>query len=233
MTPIEAIAHRGVRDRYPENSIPAFVAALDLGADAVELDVHATADGTVVVHHDPRLPASINSPHAGRAINSLTRDDLSSFELAPGVDVPTLEDALTTICPRARAYIEIKAPNIENLVANVIAEVPGAAGNCAVHCFDHRISKKFASLASGIPTGILLVGYPVDARAVLSFANARDFWESCEFVDKDLVETIHAAGGRIVAWTCNDPAEWRRLIELGVDGICTDRVGTLVTHLKR
>jgi glycerophosphoryl diester phosphodiesterase len=232
MTLIEAIAHRGVRDRYPENSIPAFVAAIDQGADAIELDVHATADGVVVVHHDAFLSTSIASPHAGRAINSLTLAELTTFELAPGVAVPTLEDTLRTICPNARAYVEIKAPGIERLVADVIASVPEAIENSAIHCFDHRVSKRFASLGSGIPTGILLVAYPVDSREVLEAAGARDFWESCEFIDKDLVDTIHSASGRVIAWTCNDPAEWRRLVAVGVDGICTDRVGALVTHLR-
>ena len=231
MTPIEAIAHRGVRDRYPENSIPAFVAALDQGADAIELDVHATADGIVVVHHDSFLASSNPSPHAGRAIRSLTLSELAMFELAPGIGVPTLDEALRTICPASTAYVEIKAPDIERAVADVIAAVPGAIDNCAIHCFDHRISKRFGSLGSGIPTGILLVAYPVDSREVLDAAGARDFWESCEFIDQDLVDAIHSAGGRVIAWTCNDPAEWRRLIAAGVDGICTDRVGALVQHL--
>jgi glycerophosphoryl diester phosphodiesterase len=232
MTHIEAIAHRGVRDRYPENSIPAFVAAIDQGADAIELDVHATSDGVVVVHHDAVLSASISSPHAGRAINSVTLAELTTFELAPGVAVPTLEDTLRSICPDAKAYVEIKDADIERLVADVIASVPEAIENTAIHSFDHRVSKRFASFGSGIPTGILLVGYPIDSRGVLDAAGARDFWESCEFIDKDLIDAIHSASGRVIAWTCNDPGEWRRLIEVGVDGICTDRVGALVTYLR-
>jgi glycerophosphoryl diester phosphodiesterase len=229
---IEAISHRGVRERLPENSIPAFVAAIDQGADGVELDVHATSDGAIVVHHDAALPASSPSPRAGRSIKSLTLSELGTFELAPGITIPTLEDALKSICASARAYIEIKAPDIEQEVADVIASVPNAADKCAIHCFDHRVARRFASIDAKTPTGILLVGYPMDARAVLDAAAARDFWESCEFVDEDLVEDIRSAGGRIIAWTCNDPAQWRRLAALKVDGICTDRVGELVTHLR-
>jgi glycerophosphoryl diester phosphodiesterase len=232
MTTIEAIAHRGARDRHPENSIPAFVAAIDQGADAIELDVHATADGIVVVHHDASLSASAASPNAGRAINSLTLAELAAFELAPGVTVPTLEDALRTICPNAKAYVEIKGPDIEQRVADVIASVPDASQKCAIHCFDHRVSKRFASLGSGIPTGILLVAYPVVSRSVLKAAGARDFWESCEFIDRDLVNEIHSADGRVIAWTCNDPSDWDRLVAVGVDGICTDRVGALASRLR-
>jgi glycerophosphoryl diester phosphodiesterase len=229
---IEAIAHRGVRDRYPENSLPAFMAALDAGADGVELDVHATADDVVVVHHDANLAPDVASRFAGRSIRTLTSDQLAQFELAPGVAVPTLEDAVQAVAPNGKVYIEIKAPNIEALVADVIARVPGAATACCIHSFDHRIARNVATLLPTVPTGILLVGYPVDATSLLRAAKARDLWESYEFIDDPLVAAIHAAGGRTIAWTCDEPQDWNRLRALGVDGICTNRVGALVTHLK-
>ena len=93
----EAIAHRGVRDKYPENSLPAFITAVDEGADAIELDVHGTRDGVVVVHHDPLLPRESTSPFAARAIATLAYDELSSFELQHGVFVPTLDEVLDAI----------------------------------------------------------------------------------------------------------------------------------------
>jgi glycerophosphoryl diester phosphodiesterase len=228
---IEAIAHRGLRDRYPENSLPAFMAALDAGADGIELDVHATADDVVVVHHDAILAPDSASKLAGRSIRTLTSDQLAGFELAPGISLPTLEETLHAVAPAVRVYIEAKAPRIEGLVADVIARVPRAANACAVHSFDHRVARNFASLTPAVPTGILLVGYPVDAASLLRTARARDLWESCEFVDDALVAAIHAVNGRVVAWTCDEPAEWDRLRALGVDGVCTNRVGALVTHL--
>jgi glycerophosphoryl diester phosphodiesterase len=228
----EAIAHRGVRDRYPENSLPAFVAAVDEGADAIELDVHATRDGVVVVHHDPHLPRESTSPLAGRAIAGLDYDELSTFELQPGVALPTLDATLVAIVPRARIYVEIKAPNIERLVAASLAKNANAADYCAVHSFDHRIVQRFRQIAPSIPGGILIVAYPIDAASLLRAADARDFWPQCEFVDEDLVESIHATGGRVIAWTGNDEAEWKRLRAAGVDGICTDRLAALIYSLR-
>jgi glycerophosphoryl diester phosphodiesterase len=228
----EAIAHRGVRDRYPENSLPAFIAAIDEGADAVELDVHATRDEVVVVHHDPYLSREPTSPLAGRAISALDYDDLSTFELQPGVFLPTLDEVLDAIVPRVKIYIEIKAPNIEALVAVALAKISNAAEYCVVHSFDHRIVKRFRELAPTIPGGILIVAYPIDSVSLLRAADARDFWEQCEFIDDDLVRSIHDAGGRVIAWTGNDKAEWNRLRAAGVDGICTDRVRALVSSLR-
>ncbi len=228
----EAIAHRGVRDRYPENSLPAFIAAVDEGADAIELDVHATRDGVVVVHHDPHLPRESTSPLAGRAIAALDYEELSTFELHPGVALPTLDATLEAIVPLARIYIEIKAPNLEALVAAALAKIANAAEYCAVHSFDHRIVKHFRKLAPTIPGGILIVAYPIDAASLLRASDARDLWQQCEFIDDDLVKSIHAAGGRVIAWTGNDEAEWNRLRSAGVDGICTDRVAALISSLR-
>lgn len=192
--------------------------------------MHATSDGVVVVHHDFSVSRANNSDFASRAIAALTMAELETVELAPGVGIPTLDEALRAICGIAKAYIEIKAPNIASRVAQVIANVPGAASLSAVHSFDHRIVRDFCSHAPDVPTGILIVGYPIRPDEVLRSALARDFWESCEFYDRALVDSIHSVGGRCIAWTCNDVAVWDQLIELGVDGICTDRIGDLVSH---
>lgn len=229
----EAIAHRGLRDKYPENSLPAFLASLEAGVGAIELDVHATRDKIVVVHHDAVLPGGSASPLAGRAIDSIDSTDLAAFEISRGIGVPSLEDVLRAVTPGAIVYIEIKARDIEALVAAVLGEVPEAAGRCAVHSFDHRIVRKFGSLTPGVPTGILQVGYPVDSVSLLAAARARDLWQQCEFIDLELVNAVHAFGGRVVAWTCNEAADWERLRDLGVDGICTDRGVALVDWLAR
>jgi len=221
----EAIAHRGLRDKYPENSLPAFLASLEAGVDAIELDVHATRDNVVVVHHDPVL--------GGRSIGIMDSTDVATFELSPGVSVPTLADVLRAVAPRATVYVEVKAPGIESLVADVLRAVPQASGKLAVHSFDHRIVRKFGGLAPEVPTGILLVGYPIDAPSLLKAANARDLWQQCEFIDAALVDSIHAADGRVIAWTSNEAADWTRLRDLGVDGICTDKSPGLVEWLAR
>jgi len=148
--------------------------------------------------------------------------ELENFELAPGVALPTLEEVLQAIGVRAALYIEIKARDIEAQVAAVLARVP-AATRCAIHSFDHRIVKRFSSLAPDVPTGILEVAYPVDPASLIAAARARDLWQACEFIDEALVTSIHGRGGRVIAWTCDDPAQWEQLLGFGVDGICTNR----------
>src|SRR5688500_8475668 len=162
----EVIAHRGIRDRYPENSLPAFEAALDAGADAIELDVHATRDGTIVVHHDPLLPAAVDSPIAGRAIASIALADLDNFEIAPGVGLPTLEEVLQAIGARAAVYIEIKARDIEVGVAAVMSGVPAAGARCADQSLDPRAATTSAPLAPPAPRWRLEVACAVERSSL-------------------------------------------------------------------
>lgn len=207
----EVIAHRGLHTRYRENTLDAFEGAVAAGADAVELDVHASVDGGVIVHHDQAIA------HA----------DGQSFVIAqtPTVEllklgVPTLGQVLDRFVGRAKIYIEVKAPGIELLVARVVRESEAEA---AIHSFDHRIVRKIRDLVPGIQTGILTVGRPINPTRLLADAAANDYWPQSDFVDADLVAEVHQAGGRVIVWTANKESEWVRLIEMNVDAICTDR----------
>lgn len=218
--PPELIAHRGSPRRHRENTLPGFVAALDAGADAIELDVHGTADGTVVVHHDPHLGASAGAL-AGRAIASLDATALLAQPLgADGARVPTLDDVLALCAGRATVYVEVKARGIEALVLAALGRHPHT--RTAVHAFDHRLALHLAERAPAIPGGILVDAYLVDPAHALRTARARDYWPHRLMVDRPLVEAIHGAGGRVIVWTVNDPADARALAAIGVDGICTD-----------
>src|SRR5579872_6236602 len=87
---IERIGHRGAPREYPENSLPSFLRAIELGADAVELDVHVTVDDVVVVHHDPDIKVPATGKRTKRPIRQMTWEELSAVELAPGIPVPSL-----------------------------------------------------------------------------------------------------------------------------------------------
>lgn len=221
----ERIAHRGANREARENTLPAFLRALERGADGIELDVHATADGVVVVHHDAVLNAdTVNPAMAGRSIASVDAATLHRTLYRDGHDLSTLAEVLEAVGSRATVYVEIKAPGIERLVVDVIA---GAKTNCAVHSFDHRVSPNVHRLAPALPTGILTDSYLLDPAGTLKAAGARDYWPNWQTIDGALVDAIHGAGGRVVAWTANDPGAVRALAALGVDAFCADDVRAL------
>lgn len=231
----QIVAHRGTpRDRR-ENTLAGFALALEQGADAIELDVHATADGVVVVHHDALLGAGVEPVAlAGRDIVSLAADELREARLQPGPDgarhpVPTLAEVVELVGDRATLYVEVKGAGIERAVLGVLAD---ARSPVAVHGFDHRVSRRVADVGGTVPTGILVYSYLLDPVHALREAGARDYWCWWEFIDAPLVDRIQAAGGRVVAWTVNDAAVARRLAALGVDALCTDLPGAIRGALR-
>ncbi|MEP7384150.1 MAG: glycerophosphodiester phosphodiesterase [Gemmatimonadota bacterium] len=227
---MELIAHRGMPRKSRENTLAGFVRAVAAGADAIELDVHATADGVIVVHHDPILPPPSGRPVGshGPAIATSTFDSLRQ-DTVYGVDIPTLGETLACIGRRTFTYVEIKAAGIERRVLDVL---DGHHASAAVHSFDHRVSLRCRELAPKRPTGILSASYLLEPGRVLQTANARDYWQSWELIDEALVERVHRAGGRILAWTVNSVEDAARLKSMGVDGVCTDVADVIGASLR-
>lgn len=217
----EIIAHRGLPRAYPENSLPGFAAALALGVGGIELDVHLSADGVPIVHHDPHLgrPSVEGAPLAGHAIAALTLAELRSHELAPGIGVPTLDEVLDVVDGRATLYVEVKAPAAEGVVA---ARLAGKESWTAVHAFDHRVPWRARAHLPTLPVGVLSISYLLDNVASMRGVGARDLWQHWAMIDAELVGAVHRAGGRVIAWTANERSAIDALCQLCVDGICTD-----------
>lgn len=213
------VGHRGAPRKRTENTLAAFELALEQGADAIELDVHATADRVVVVHHDADVGVQGVSP---RPIASMRWDELQRVELARGEHVPALRDVLALAAGRARVYVEIKGASIERAVVDVIRE---SSADCAVHSFDHAAIATMRSLAPDLPRGLLLDDGDPQARdvgALVAKYGARDLWPHRGLVDERLVNDAHRANARVVVWTVNDARLARRLASMGVDALCTD-----------
>ncbi len=221
----EAVSHRGLHDSLPENSIPAFLAAIEVGATAIELDVHSTADDVLFVHHDP----FVGEPEGQQAIASLDSRDLSKLRLPGDVPIPTLDDTLQAIGTRARVFIEIKARGIEHDVMRCLRRHVQNIDAYAVHSFDHRIVRRMLELIPSVRTGILQGSYLTDSCQAMRAAGATDLWQHADFIDPALVIDVHTCGGRVIAWTPNSDAQWSALAEAGVDAICTDRVDRYVS----
>ena len=220
----ELIAHRGASRERIENTLPAFERAVAHGADGIELDVHATRNGIVVVHHDPVPHGTPEDPAlAGVPIAALSLKELRLISLAPNTGIPTLAQVLRSVRPPTKLYVEIKGHGIESAVVETIRAAP-LPSRCAVHGFDHRIVPRVHAVAPEIRGGILSSSYAIDPVHELRAAGAQDYWIWWEHIDAPLCEAVHAAGCRVIAWTVNDPLAARRLATLGVDGLCTDDV---------
>jgi glycerophosphoryl diester phosphodiesterase len=202
-----------------ENTLPSFALALEAGADGLELDVHATRDGIVVVHHDAALANDL-------AIADVTFAELRRHEAAPGVAIPTLQELCALVQGRATLFVEIKGDGIERLV---LAALTGYEGDLAIHSFDHALVRRTHALDPALRLGILFENAPFDMARAMVDTGATDVWPHWPLVTPALVSAVHAEGGRVIPWTVNDPTHARRLAALGVDALCGDDVTLLAT----
>lgn len=221
LRPFERVAHRGASREFPENTLPAFERALERGADAIELDVHATADGVVVVHHDPCFGETVDGAGRGRRLDSVGWGELQGIELTPGITVPSLAQVLDLVGARGTVYVELKAAAIEEVV---IETVRNATARCQLHSFHHDDIARAARLAPDIPRGLLFDRRPRDVGRAMREVGAVSLWPDWRIVDRALVDDAHAAGGRVIAWTVNTRATAAHLLDLGVDALCSDDV---------
>lgn len=210
------IAHRGFALEHPENSLAAFRAAVDIGAGGIELDIHSSADGALVVHHDAEIE--------GRPIARLTLAEIARHVLPNGEPVPVLGAALAAIGTSVEVFVEVKAldPAYDETLLAALRQGP-APGRYRVHSFDHRIVERLVRRQPSLVGGILSSSYPMDPWAQLEAARARDLWQEAALLDRPLIAGAHERGYRVYAWTVDRPERARQLAAWGVDGLCTNR----------
>jgi glycerophosphoryl diester phosphodiesterase len=204
---VEIIAHRGANREAPENSIPAFERALEIGVHGVELDVRPSGDGVPIVHHDAVLSD-------GGII-----EELHLAQIQQRANVPTLEAVLRLIDGRCHVYVEIKT---EYALQPAVGLLKARTDWCSVHSFNHPVALMARALEPRLTTGILLVGKLVDPAHAFHAAQATDIWQHADYIDRDIIAKAHSEGARVIAWTVNDTKRAKELAALGVDGICTD-----------
>jgi glycerophosphoryl diester phosphodiesterase len=214
------IAHRGMPRLAHENTLASFALALEAGADGIELDVHATRDGTVVVNHDADLPGGLRIADEALAALRANPDPLVA-------GMPTLREVCALVRGRAELFVEVKGAAIEQLVLEVMSDFDGPF---AVHSFDHALIARLHAIDPALRLGVLLEELPPDLPVLMSASGALDVWPQVPLISSRLVADVHSVGGRVIAWTVNDPAVAARLLAAGVDGLCGDDVRLLPTR---
>lgn len=207
------IAHRGASGYEYENSRAAFRRAVMLDADGVELDVHATRDGALVVHHDPEIPGF-------GPIAELSLAETRQVRLRNGEPLPLLSEIFELVGDRD-VWVEVKTlPEAYDCELFQILERGPAPHRYAVHSFDHRIVRRLGETRPALRRGILLSAYLDDPVAAMRAVGATTLWQEWRQVDRELVQRVHEAGSTLIAWTVNEIGDLDRMARLGVDGLC-------------
>jgi glycerophosphoryl diester phosphodiesterase len=183
-----------------------------LDADGVELDIHATRDGAIVVHHDPDVQGC-------GPIALLTLAEARQVRLPNGETLPLLQEVLDLVGDND-VWVEVKSlvPAHDRALLEVLDSGP-APRRYAVHSFDHCIVHRLGETWPGLRRGILQDTCSDDPVASLQAAGATMLWQQWQQVDQHLVRRIHEAGVGIIAWTLNEIGDLERLVRLGVDGL--------------
>jgi glycerophosphoryl diester phosphodiesterase len=230
MPEVLAIAHRGASGIAPENTKIAFVQALDLGARAIEFDVQLTRDNVAIVFHDDTLERTTNGSGvvADTDFSVISKLDAGAW-FAPKftrVEVPTLEEVLSSVGKRATLNVELKpGDRIDKLVRHVVTAVArfDLFETCVFSSFDPQAIRALRRLVPDARIGILCTSDGLDAALALADeVEAENLHPPRTIVTEALVADAHATGRQVWSWTANAPADIERLIALGVDGIFSD-----------
>ncbi|MCV2393504.1 glycerophosphodiester phosphodiesterase [Actinotalea sp. M2MS4P-6] len=232
-----ALAHRGFSRSGLENSMAAFQAAVDLGFRYVETDVHATADGVAIAFHDASLDRVTD--RTGR-VAELTWSQVRRARIGGAEPVPTLAEVLHS-WPDLRVNIDVKSPSAIAPTVAVI-EREKAHDRVLIGSFsDARRRAVLADLSRPVATSAgtgsvvrFVLGTRLGLRGVVDrVAGPIDCLQvpvaqsGITVVDRRTVDAAHERGLQVHVWTVNEPAEMRRLLDLGVDGLVSDRADLL------
>ena len=227
-----AFAHRGGTEQHPENSLAAFRHAVGLGYRYLETDVHATADGVVLAFHDVALDRVTD--RSGR-VGDLPWAEVVKARIDGREPIPRLADLLSEF-PGVRINIDPKDDRVVDPLVAVLRDHDALERVCLGSFSDRRLARCRALLGPGLCTsaGPLAVGRV--RLASLGIPTGRPAADCLQvpvrqagvpLVDRRLVRHAHGQGLQVHVWTIDDADEMHRLLDLGVDGIMTDRPSVL------
>jgi glycerophosphoryl diester phosphodiesterase len=236
------IAHRGNSSQAPENTLPAFVSAIDAGADLIELDYYHSSDEVPVVFHDKELDRTTNARELlGREkirldslpLTQLRRLDAGSWFDAryQGARIPTLDEALDTIQSGSTTLVERKAGDAATCVK--LLRQKRLLDHVIVQAFDWAYLRDCHRLAPDLVLGALGSEQLTQARlAEIEASGAKIVgWKQQDLRSED-IRAIHERGLKAWVYTVNEPETALRLVEMGIDGIITDDPSRLLRTLR-
>lgn len=212
------IGHRGARAYEPENTLASFRRAIELGVDAVELDVRKTRDNELVVIHN----ADVNKTTDGNGpVNSFTLEEIQKFVTEKGEHIPTLEEVLDVVGKRVKVLVELKETDTEEKVIELIRRKK-LMDDVILISFDENILKKIRKLDDKLTLGLIYVRHKNPIKSALAL-KAEYLLPLYRFTHSANVKKAHEAGLKVIVWTINTKEEAIEYNRKGVDGIATDR----------
>lgn len=238
----DVIAHRNGRALMPGNTLEAAVNALAVGADVLEVDVHLTADGVLVVRHDAVIDTTTNG---SGVIAQMTLDEIQAYEVGfheidypslvsvQSIKVPTLKSIFNRL-PKSRYMIEIKPLDLAaaDKLCDLVAQ-HRLYEQVLVASFDSSVLRRFRQICPSVPTSLgeseaywlvvlSRIGLGHLYRSPGYSVQLPPTYGGLRVLTPSVIKAAHKQNIRVEAWTVNDAVTMRALMDLGIDGIITD-----------
>lgn len=217
------IAHRGAKAYEPENTLQAFRKALELNSDGIELDVHLSADGHIIVMHDDTIDKMTNGKGD---INSYTLAELKSFRIAGKFQIPTLNEVFDLVDKKCFINVELKnadtSKNVVSLIEEYINKKSWNYEHFIISSFDWNALKEVQKLNPNISIGVLT---EEDLDMALAFAEtikAKAIHPDFQLLNKEKVLQIQEKGFLVFPWTVNSEEDIQKVKSYQVNGIISD-----------
>ncbi len=234
--------HRGFSGMYPENTMLSFEKAYEAGADGIELDVHLSSDGEVMIIHDESLERTTGKKGCVYEYKRSELEKIDASLLKPDCGfspIPSLEEYLA-FAKRTGIItnIEIKSipmyyPGLEKKTLDLVYRF-GLEDKVVFSSFNWLSCEIMKALDPKMPTGLLVEGYKLQNLGSAIKARHHEYYHpSFTLIDKDIVEDMHANGVGLNVWTVNEEKDIRDVKALGVDGIISnypDRVSEILSQ---
>ena len=215
-------SHSGARAYAPENMLKSFKKALEIGVDAVELDVRKTKDNQLVVIHDADVKRTTNDEGL---VSELTLKETQSFS-ADGEKIPTLEETLAFLDKKVQVFIELKETGIEKQVLSIV-HAKNLEKNVVIISFLEDALKKVRELDKDVTTGVIYAKHKNPIKAAVEL-KANYLFALYRFTHTANVVKAHENGLKVVIWTINNAEEVEEYAKKGVDGIASDKPDILM-----
>ena len=217
------IGHRGAKGHAPENSLISFQKALDMQVDGIELDVHLSADGELIVIHDQ----TIDRTTSGKGlVNKLSLHELKSVLIENKHEIPTLQEVFDLVNQNCVINIELKtyetAAKVTELIEKYVSEKNWQYDCFLVSSFDWNALQQVRFLNDEIPIGILTETNLDLALAFAKFIQAKSIHPHFHLLTKENTVQMQEEGFQVFAWTVNEPEDIQKIKSFNVNGIITD-----------
>lgn len=217
------IGHRGAKGYEPENTLVSFQKALDMQADGIELDVHLSADGELIVIHDETIDRTTNGKGF---VNALSLRELKTFRIDRKYEIPTLKEVFDLVNQHCFINIEIKSYEATDEVVSLIEKYVAKKGwkyyRFLVSSFDWNALQQVAFLNDKIPIGVLTETDLDLALAFAKFIQAKSIHPHFHLLTKDNTAQIQEKGLQVFPWTINEVEDIQKIKTFNVNGIITD-----------